>query len=332
MTDSPTISVIIPVYNVEPYLEECLQSVAAQTFRDFEAIVVDDGSTDGSGAIAEKFAAQDARFQVVHQQNKGISATRNTGLDLAKAEFVVFVDSDDRCKPAMFETLLNAAQRDGADMAMCNYARLQGGKAVNVRVFSPSIPPVLDEYGYWQVDDMGLVNCVLWNKIYRRSLFDGIRFKEGRCHEDLEVEHRIVSRCSKISVVKDRLYEYRQREGSITTLPQTGRFFDVCDALVERGEYFERRGWWDYYQDNAQHLVSRVARLSGSCRQMDAAEKELYRTYARQARRMAFKAMRRAKASKGFVLRIVAFLVHPRLYNAIVRLKMRLAARCKTEG
>lgn len=118
------LSIIIPVFNVEKYVQTCLDSVIEQSFRDFEVIVVDDGSTDGSPAICDAAAKQDGRICVIHQQNGGLSAARNAGLDIARGEWIGFLDSDDFIMPDMYEKLMDAAEKARADIAVCNYLRV----------------------------------------------------------------------------------------------------------------------------------------------------------------------------------------------------------------
>ena len=117
----PTISIIVPVYKTEAYLEKCVDSILAQTFRDFELLLIDDGSPDNCPALCEEAAARDPRIRVIHQKNAGLSAARNTGVEAARGEWIGFVDSDDSIAPEMYETLLTYAQRDGAQIAVCDY-------------------------------------------------------------------------------------------------------------------------------------------------------------------------------------------------------------------
>ena len=117
----PTISIIVPVYKTEAYLEKCVDSILAQTFRDFELLLIDDGSPDNCPALCEEAAARDPRIRVIHQKNAGLSAARNTGVEAARGEWIGFVDSDDSIAPEMYETLLTYARRDGAQIAVCDY-------------------------------------------------------------------------------------------------------------------------------------------------------------------------------------------------------------------
>src|SRR5205085_2446307 len=136
ITPMPRVSVVVPIYNVEHYLEECLESLAAQTFQDLEVVMVDDGSTDGSAAIAEAFAARDPRFKLMTRPNGGLSAARNTGLEAATGEFLAFVDSDDVVAPDAYEKLVATLDKTGSDFAAGNAHRLLGTRTRQVGFLS----------------------------------------------------------------------------------------------------------------------------------------------------------------------------------------------------
>ena len=165
-----TISIIVPVYNVKDYLLTCLNSIAAQTFTDWECIIVDDGSTDGSGELCDQFAATDPRFQVIHQQNMGLPGARNSGLDVAQGEYIGFVDSDDYIHPEMYQVLLDGILKNGADLSIV-FARHVTSLDEE---FLPN-PPIEyrlmnreQTFHYWFVETSSWMELV-WNKLYRRD-------------------------------------------------------------------------------------------------------------------------------------------------------------------
>ena len=122
----PVLSIIVPVYNVEQYLGKCLDSIKNQSFKDFEAILIDDGSTDGSGAICDEYAARDNRFKVIHQENKGVSNARNVGLELAIGQYFGLIDADDQIEPDMYENMISTAKEYMADIVTCDYRQING--------------------------------------------------------------------------------------------------------------------------------------------------------------------------------------------------------------
>ena len=181
------LSVIIPVYNVEPYLEKCLDSVLKQTYKDMEILIIDDGSTDRSGAISDEYAAKDSRIRVFHTENRGLSAARNLGLDNAVGGYIGFVDSDDWIEPDMYEVLLKKAEETGADIVECGVFKEYPDKTVEHQ--RP------DRVMYKIEAIRALVNRELsnsvWNKVWVKSCYFNIRFPEGRLYEDVAITYRI---------------------------------------------------------------------------------------------------------------------------------------------
>ena len=217
--ERPLVSVIIPVYNVAPYLREALDSVVNQTCRRLEIIVVDDGSTDGSGALCDEYAS-DPRVRVIHQENRGLSGARNAGLDRATGDAIAFLDSDDAFHPDFVRQMLEAME--GADVAVCRYERHDPAPDGKGR---PAPAAKAGTYGRAEalracVD--GSINPAVWNKLYRRALWECIRFPEGHNHEDLHVICEIFDRCDRARVLDRALYRYRVRPGSICQT-RTGR-------------------------------------------------------------------------------------------------------------
>lgn len=223
------ISVIVPVYNVKPYLEQCLESLLAQSFRDIELIVVDDGSTDGSGEIADRYGKTDGRIRVFHTENRGLSAARNLGLDEARGEWLMFVDPDDWVEPGFCEIPYNAAMENGADLVIFDRAVIGADGARSG-----------DKIGvYGIVSAQKAVGCgrpAAWNKLYKSALFDGIRFPAGRFFEDIATTHKLVYRAERVVILEDALYNYRKREGSISDRKDERVYRDLYLSRLERYE------------------------------------------------------------------------------------------------
>lgn len=206
-------SIIVPVYNVELYLDECVNSILSQSFSDFEVVLVDDGSRDNSGIMCDKFAQKDNRIKVIHQENKGLSGARNTGLNYAAGEYILFIDSDDFWIDSTFLERLDKYICDQKSDVVCfNYRKMYGDS------FSPL---------YFQVNQDGDFNFVIkndiwtacaWNKAVKRELFlnNELRFIEGITSEDIDWCARLAKLTSSISFLNVCALIYRQREGSIT--------------------------------------------------------------------------------------------------------------------
>ena len=216
-----TISLILPVYNVDQYLAGCLTSLLHQTFSDFEAICVDDGSTDRSGGILDEFAAADTRFVVVHKKHQGVSAARNTALDMACGEYIGFVDPDDYLHPQALELLYNTMLQNRSDIVACGYEitnrtfcgsfqRLDRAEIREVDYTNPA----LDFYASRDV-----ILPMLWNKLYKSELLRGIRFIPMKVAQDEVYLAEVMRRCQCLTYIDAKLYFWYQRVNSATKLP-----------------------------------------------------------------------------------------------------------------
>ena len=257
---APLLSIIVPVYKVENYLPKCIDSILAQTFTDFELILVDDGSPDDCPALCDAAAEKDARVRVIHQKNGGLSAARNAGLDVARGEWIGFVDSDDYIAPEMYETLYKAVQNTGADLALCDYAAVDEAGI-------PCLPPYT---GLAQRIFTGrellkkATNTMAqpaWNKLYRRVIFAQLRYPEGKLNEDLFLIPKICLQIQKAVVVPKALYYYVQRGGSIMNESKTLRHYDAAEAAQRYWECLVENAAYDALANAAQYVMGCVSRI-----------------------------------------------------------------------
>ncbi|WP_370097275.1 glycosyltransferase family 2 protein [Streptacidiphilus sp. MAP12-20] len=216
-------SVVVPVYNVESYLQECLDSIAAQTFDAFECVMVDDGSTDGSAAIAEAFAAADPRFRLVRQENQGLGAARNTGWRnvAAGAEYLTFVDSDDTLPPDAYERMIESLDKTGSDFAAGNVLRLVGDEFVPSRVHQEPFRHDLTATHVTKLPAL-VRDRTAWNKVYRRSFFEdaGLLYPEGMLYEDAPVSIPLHFLATSVDVFEEPVYHWRIREAGQLSITQ----------------------------------------------------------------------------------------------------------------
>ena len=227
--EKPLLSIIVPVYDVERYLPKCMDSILAQTFTDFELILVDDGSPDNCPALCDAAAAKDARIRVIHQKNGGLSAARNAGLDAARGAWIGFVDSDDYIAPEMYEAMYHAVQSTGADLALCDYVKVDetGALCTQTHVAVPQKSLTgreLLQKAYWTTVQIA---C---NKLYHRTIFAQLRYPVGKLNEDFFVIPEICLNTQKAVVVPDVLYYYVQRGDSIMGKSRTLRHYDAAEA------------------------------------------------------------------------------------------------------
>ena len=236
----PRISVIVPIYNVEKYVRRCLDSLVNQTLREIEIICIDDGSTDSSGTVADEYKNEEGwpLIRVIHTQNRGLSAARNRGIDEARAEWIMFVDSDDWVEPRFCEIPYETAIENDADLVIFEEDRWKNGRKLKNKK-SKSIPTghvdELTTYDYGSV--------VAWNKHYNRVLFDTVRYPEGRVYEDYATTHKLVHEAKKIILVKDCLYHYTLRKGSISHIRSIKYKKDCFISTKERCTFLAEQGY-----------------------------------------------------------------------------------------
>ena len=242
----PAISVIVPVYKVEAFLPACVASILGQTFADFELILVDDGSPDGCGALCDVYAGQDARVRVIHRQNGGLSAARNSGIAAATGEFLAFVDSDDLVAPDYLERLHAALHTAGADMALCAVEDVNedGSPLEHPEITAPAAAGSFSGKALLAEFFGPNATCytVAWNKLYRAEVWKLLHYPEGRLHEDDFVAHRLFWRCDRVVCLADHLYCYRLRGGSICRTEMKAEAFDAVDGLADRYRFFVENG------------------------------------------------------------------------------------------
>ena len=230
------VSIIVPVYQVEKYIRQCVDSILAQTFTDFELILVDDGSKDKSGEICDEYAGMDERVKVIHKENGGLSDARNRGMDHAAGKYFMFVDSDDYIAPTMVERLYTRIICENADIAACNFLfTFDNAREKN---FSTEIKEEVlngSDIFYYRKNERNYgIWTVAWNKLYKRETFGNVRFRFGKYHEDEFWANDIYQMDIKVVTIPECLYYYRQRDNSIMGKKSIARDFDIIEAFQER--------------------------------------------------------------------------------------------------
>ncbi|EST12718.1 glycosyltransferase family 2 protein [Sporolactobacillus laevolacticus] len=211
----PLISVIVAVYKAEQYLDQCIESIINQTYRDLEIILVDDGSPDRSSEICDSWAEQDPRIHVIHKENGGPSSALNAALDIAKGDYIAFVDCDDWIQRDTYELLMNNLRKEKADLSICSEF-LVFGKSIR-REKKENVYLVMNsEQAFQIINSIGYFGVGVWDKLYAKHLFDHLRFPVGRIGEDYIVTYTVLDRANTIVYDSTPKYYYRQRSGSIT--------------------------------------------------------------------------------------------------------------------
>lgn len=245
----PLVSVIVPIYGVEQYLQHCIDSICNQTYDQLEIILIDDGSPDSCGLICDRYSHSDPRITVIHKENGGLSSARNAGLNIATGLYVAMVDSDDTIHPQFIEILVGLCEKYQCDIAQCDF----------LTVCEQSLKLPLNPQGSLVfytgkqalhelcVGQRNVKYVVAWNKIYRRNLFHGIRYPLKKIHEDEFTTYQILWKAQKMVVTNQYLYYYLQRSESITGKKYSIKRLDALDAFRERINFLKENGLEDEY-------------------------------------------------------------------------------------
>lgn len=233
------ISVIVPIYNVEPYLRRCIDSIINQTYKNLEIILVDDESPDNCGQICDDYAKKDTRIKVIHKKNGGLSDARNVGLEVCTGDFISFVDSDDWIELNTYEIMMKSMNEYNADMVVSNINYVYKDK-VESKYSEGKIRCFNKEEAMKELIKDGLVQAVVWNKLYKSNLIDNLRFKVRKLNEDEFFTYKICAKAERIVYIPEALYQYRQREDSIMGAYSLKRL-DSVDAIYERLQFIKNK-------------------------------------------------------------------------------------------
>lgn len=271
------VSVIIPIYNVEKYLEECVESVLCQTYQNLEILLVDDGSPDGCGAICEEYAQKDKRVKVIHKENGGLSDARNAGLDVCRGDYIVFVDSDDCIHPQMIERLYNLLMKYQADMAICSFQDIEENEMplyakydVQGKEYCFEKENIMN-----QLQSRNLLTVVAWNKIYKARLFENIRYPKGYIHEDEFVIHKLLHLCTRTVYTEEKLYYYRKRGDSIMGNISPKKIQDIYLAYEDRISFLEEKQYGRIITDTKLQLMHQITKYYKLIKKIDDANELL---------------------------------------------------------
>lgn len=232
----PKISIVVPVYNVEKYLDKCINSILNQTLSEFELILIDDGSKDSSGLICDKYAESDKRIKVIHKSNGGMSSARNIGLDVAKGKYIGFVDSDDWIESDMYELLYNICEDNNCDIANCSsiihYEQktvINGGHSLIIHNREEAMKTMLEGKLYDEV---------VWTKLIKREILAGTRFTEGIVYEDTDFTYRVIDKVQKVGCIGEPKYHYIKRQKGIMNLAKKDLNIDGVLVYNEMYKFF----------------------------------------------------------------------------------------------
>lgn len=239
---SPLISIIVPIYNVEPYIQRCLDSIINQTYSNLEIILIDDGSPDNCPQICDEYAAKDNRITVIHKKNGGLSDARNAGLDICKGEFISFIDSDDWVEQSYIETLLHILNQTNADVSIVNFTKAQSSYKYVLESYERNFTILNSTQAVaklWNREEDSIF-VTAWGKLFKRSLYKNIRFPKGKIHEDEYTSYKLLYHSKNVAFLDIPLYIYFQRKDSIMGQVEKSSI-RLLRVQVEKYLFFKRK-------------------------------------------------------------------------------------------
>ncbi len=243
------ISVIVPIYNVEKYIRKCIDSIINQTYINLEIILVDDGSPDNCGEICDEYAKKDNRIKVIHKQNGGLSSSRNAGLDIAKGEYISFIDSDDYVAENFIEKLYDVCIKNEADIAECDFLKFENDvlNENNQEYSCECYKPIEMQNKIFTKENVKTI--VVWNKLYKKYIYENLRFPEGKINEDEFITYKAFYNCKRnIAVINEKLYYYRFNSESIMGSKFNVKRLDALEALKERKTFYKEKNEEELYE------------------------------------------------------------------------------------
>lgn len=325
------ISLIVPIYNVEKYLNRCVDSIIRQTYSEIEIILINDGSTDNCLEICNKYKKQDKRIIVVDKENGGLSDARNAGIEIATGKYIMFIDSDDWIDSNMVNRLYSLISKKDACIAQCDFARVYNdeniyfnNENINIKVMD-SKEAMISIY-----KNNGVKSIVTWNKIYKKELFNTIRFPKGKIHEDEFTTYKLFDKCKKIIDTDEVMYYYRQRDGSIMKSEFSIKRLDVIEAIKERIKYFENKGYKELKLLAENQLQSLLRSFYTTIYNSTIENKELYlNKIVKEIRKNYFKFISNRHVSKKSKILITIISINDGLYYKIYKFKNNISRKEK---
>lgn len=248
------ITVIVPIYNVEKYLKQCLDSIINQTYKNLEIILVDDGSPDNCGKICDNYAEKDNRIKVIHKENGGLSSARNAGLDIATGDYISFIDSDDYVAENFIETLYKLCIENNCDISECDFLKFENEVCTNKMNANIEMYSNYEMQKRLYVFEFSVRGVIVWNKLYKKYLFENIRFPFGKINEDEFITYKVLYNCkSNIAVTNNQLYYYRYNTQSIMGRKFNEKRLDVLEAFEERKQFYKERNEMELYYKTIVH-------------------------------------------------------------------------------
>lgn len=312
------ISIVVPIYNVEKYLPKCIESILNQTYKNFELILVDDGSKDNCGNICDEYAQKDNRIVVIHKENGGLSSARNAGIDIAKGKYIGFVDSDDWIHSEMYEKLVYLMESREADIAQCEFINAPS-EDVKIEPEKEEIKTFTNIEGLNNLyNNMYVSTVVAWNKLYKISLFKEIRYPNGKIHEDEGTTYKLIFNAKRIVYTNQKYYYYRQTPNSITNAAFNKKRLNILDVFDEKIEYMRNINNDDLYAKTLKWYFFKVINLYFECHKHLTDDKDTLDMIGKRAKEAYSMYMNAKEKEIKWVILFTIYKLNPNLYNFII--------------
>ena len=312
------ITIIVPIYNVEKYIDDCIQTIINQTYKNLQIILVDDGATDNCPKICDKYKKQDDRIEVIHKQNGGLSDARNVGIQNAKGKFICFVDSDDFINCDYVEKLYNLITKNDADISVSNFKRVKEfkeeyfkEKEINSRENAYAGKQVVQ--GIYK-RDLYVQSTVTWNKMYKTKLFKEIKFPYGKLHEDEYTTYKLYYDCQKVAMTSEVLYYYRYVPNSIMNKKFNRKRLDGILALEERLKFFQEKKEEKLYNLTLVRYLTTLMIHYTNCKAFLEDSKEIQKEIMDKYKKYYKKVIKLPECRKQDKIKIILFKISPSFY------------------
>ena len=317
------ISIVVPIYNVEKYLDKCIKSIINQSYKKLEIILVDDGSKDNCGKMCEEYRKIDKRIKVIHKKNGGLSSARNAGIKIATGKYIGFIDSDDWIEKDMFKEMIKLAKENNSDIVQCDFIRCNEENLVIDNTNKKIVNIYSNIEAIWNQYKKGIdvSSIVTWNKLYKKSLFNDIEFPEGKINEDEFTIYKLFYYANKVVYTNKIFYYYRQNPNSIMNTSFSKKNLDYLDAYEEKADFIKGIGEEKLFEHTMNYYYNALIHNYIKYQKLYKEDKKTLKEL-RDKRDRAFKNFNGINMEHKFMFRI--FRISPFLYRIVFKLQLML--------
>ncbi len=321
------ISIIVPIYNVEKYLDRCINSIVNQSYKNLEIILVDDGSQDKCGEICDKWANNDERIKVIHKENGGLSDARNAGIEIAQGEYLSFIDSDDYIHKDFIKILYENCLKNDADISMCEVYITDKNEDTNREIKNENIKIIFSKDVLERKNNISCLGC---DKLYKKSIFNNVRYPKGKINEDVAVIYKIMYYSNKISITDAKLYFYFNRPGSIMRKGFSKKRLDILDGLRNQYEFFIERNEEKYAYFILRDFLNSTLDLYEECLLLKEEKVEIKKILMKEYKKVYKKVVKNKNTNINMKIKYTIYNFFPIIYVFISKMKKKW--RIKEEG